>query len=208
MTVQFLGVRLLYWMFFVLSIGCGLMVFLYWKREVIREKYYKIRFPEKVIKVVVHYPGNLYKAYWRLIPDRDDFTIEGKRYTYNDESILKENDFYVQERDKQLIVKIKNGGETKEYILDDKYKIRKRGTIYPEIHFIFNVPVPINFNEVDKSDIKFSSKDMQDFKENHLFEELLTLEGKKNLMILIMVICGLNFLVTVVLLAKSMGWIK
>lgn len=204
LDTTFLGVRYTYWIFFGVSLICGIAVIINYFKENIKEHYYKIRWPEKLIKVIIHYPGNLYKIYWRLIPDRDDFTIDGKSYAYGDQAVLKENDFYVRRDDNKLIVMI----DGKAYFLDDEYNIRRKGNSWPEIHYPFNVPYPINFNLIDKSEIKFSAVDMQDFKNNHLFEELLTLEGKKNLMIFILLICGLNFLVTAFLLAKTMGWLK
>jgi len=201
---SFLGVRVFVWAFFLLSFVCGIIVLLYWQREKIKEKYYKIRWPEKVIKVIIHYPGGLYQSFWRLIPDRDDFSIEGKRYTYSDKTILKENDFYVQNRGGVLIAII----EGKQYNLDDKLKIKAKNKSWPEVHFIDNVPTPINFKEIDKSEIKFSGKDMADFKEARLFEELLTLEGKKNLMIILIILGVGSLLVGIVNLAKNMGWLK
>ena len=208
LNVIFLGVRVVYWLYFLMSLVCGLIALIYWKREKIKETYYKIRFPEKTIKVVIHYPTGLYKVFWRLIPNQKDFSLEGKRYFYNDDAITKENDFYVQTRGNQLIARIRDGETVTEYNLDDKLRIKRHGSVYPEIHFVNNIPTPINFKDMDTTDIKFTATDLKEFKENHLFEELLTLEGKKNLMILIMLIGGLNLLVTLFLLAKNMGWLK
>ena len=49
---------------------------------------------------------------------------------------------------------------------------------------------------------------MADFKEARLFEELLTLEGKKNLMIILIILGIGSLLVGIVNLAKNMGWLK
>lgn len=202
--LSFLGVRYFVWAFFLLSLICGIIAILYWKREAIKEKYYKIRWPEKVIKVIIHYKTGLYKTYWRLIPDRDDFSIEGKRYTYDDDKIIKENDFYVQKKEGKLIAKI----EGFDYILDDKLKIKNKEKIWPEIHFPFNKPLAIDFKDIDDSEIKFTSTDMTDFKEASLFTELLTLEGKKNLMIILIILGVGTLLISLVNLAKTMGWLK
>jgi len=200
----FWGVRGFVWLYFGISLLCGLMVLIYWKREIIKETYYKIRFPEKCIKIIIHYPGSLYRVFWRLIPDRDDFSLDGKRYLYEDDKILRENDFYVQQKDGQLIAKVQN----KSYFLEDKLRIKKKGSVYPEIHYVFNVPYPIDFESIDKGVIEFSSVDVEDFKNNRLFEELLTLEGKKNLMILLLIIGVLTFLLSLVDFAFARGWIK
>ena len=201
---SFLGVRYFIWAFFLLSIICGIIVILYWQREKIKEKYYKIRWPEKVIKLLVFYPTGLYKTYWRLIPDRDDFSIDGKRYIYDDKTILKENDFYIQKRGGSLIAII----EGNQYNLDDKLKIKRKGSVWPELHYIDNISDPINYKEIDKTGIKFSGKDMADFKEASLFTELLTLEGKKNLMIVLIILGVGTLLISLVNLAKTMGWLK
>jgi len=203
-SLSFLGIRYFIWAFFLLSIICGVAAILYWQREKIKEKYYKIRWPEKVIKLLVFYPTGLYKTYWRLIPDRDDFSIDGKRYTYDDKTILKENDFYIQKRGGSLIAII----EGNQYNLDDKLKIKRKGSVWPELHYIDNIPDPINYKEIDKSGIKFSGKDITDFKEASLFTELLTLEGKKNLMIILIILGVGTLLISLVNLAKTMGWLK
>jgi hypothetical protein len=179
-------------------------VLIYWKREIIKEKYYKLRWPERAIKIVIHYPGTIYRVFWRLIPDREDFSLDGKRYLFDDQKILRENDFYVQQKDGQLIAKVEN----KSYFLEDKLRIKKKGTIYPELHYIFNVPYPIDFSSIDKGVIEFTALEVQDFKDNRLFEELLTLEGKKNLMILILMVAIGTFLLTIVDFAFARGWIK
>jgi hypothetical protein len=198
------GVRLFVWLYFLISIVCGMIAIAFWKREVIKETYYKIRFPEKVIKIFIHYPGSLYRVFWRLIPDRDDFSLDGKRYLYEDQKIMRENDFYVYNKDNQMVAK----AQGKEYFLEDKLNIRRKESKYPEIHYIFNVPYPIDFENIDKGSIEFSAQDVQDFEENNLFEELLTLEGKKNLLIMVLVIVGLTFIVSLFNLAKTMGWLK
>jgi hypothetical protein len=218
-AVGFLGVRLLIWIFFGMSVLCGLIVLTYWKREVIKEKYYKIRFPEKVIKIILHYKGTTkFRTFWRLIPDKRDFSLNGKRYLYDDKQILKENDFYIYEKDKMLVARI----EGIEYNLDDKYRINKsRRDNWPEIHYFSDCPFAISFNDYlqtlnqdpkdpknSKAVIMVSAKDYQTLSEGDMWDKLLTLRGEKASFMILMILGIGNLLIGLFTLAKMMGWIK
>jgi len=202
-TSEFLGVRLFIWVYFLISLIGIVSVAIYYYREKIRKKYYEFRFPEKLIKIVMHYKSGQFKEYWRIIPDDFFFTIQGKNYEYQDSCILKQNNFYVYEN-KQKELKVKIDG--KEYDLDSKYKIEKRKSKYPEIHYYYNVSKPVKFEFEDKK-VEFSAKESRDFKENDLFNKLLTLEGEKNLLKFLILIAIGNAGISIFILAKIMEWI-
>lgn len=205
----FLGVRWLIWIFFFVALLCGIGVIIYWKREQIKANYLKWRFPEKVLKVIIHYPSGMYRTFWRLIPDDDQFILDGKTYHFNDRFTEKENDFYIQKKEKFLIVKItESDGTIKEYMLDDRYKIKKKDARFPEVHYFDNVPTPINFRAYDVRGLKFTGQELEEFRKARLFEELLTLEGKKNLMLILIILGVGNLILGLVNLGKLMGWIK
>lgn len=204
-TNTFLGVRVFIWIFLFISIGLFIGVLIYFFREKIKEKYLKIRWPERVIRIIIHHPGSQYfNEYWRLIPDREDFTIGNKTYLYSDPAVIKKNESYAYQ-DKDLL-KIKVWG--KEYILDKNYKIRQRWERWPEIHYIDGVPNPIDFYNIIDSNIKFTSRDLELFKENDLFQKLLTLQGEKAIMVMLIIMTFINLILGVANFAKQMGWLK
>lgn len=200
---RWLGVRIWIWLYLCLSIVLLIVVAIYWYREAIRRTYYQIRFPEKLIKVVVHYKSNYIKEFYRLIPETKEFNLNGMSYQYDDKSVLKDNDFFVRKKEGKLIVKV----EGKEYNINKKLLLIKKWRSYPEVHYYFNVPVPIDF-DLSKKALNFSSKQLQDFKDNDLFAKLLTLDTEKNMLFFILVLGILNAIVSGVILAKIMGWIK
>jgi len=198
----FLGVRIFIWIYFSISLICGLSVIIFWYRERIRKRYYEFRFPEKLLKVVIHYVGNQYKEFWRLIPDDNLFTFESKKYSFSDKTILKDNEFFIKQDNNRNVVII----DGKKYSFEDLKIVRKRKSIYPEVHYFYNNPTPINF-DFEKKDVGFSSKELNDFEENDLFKKLLTLEDEKRLMMLIMILTIVNTIATVFVIAKLMEWI-
>jgi len=198
----FLGVRIFIWIYFSISLIYGLSVIIFWYRERIRKRYYEFRFPEKLLKVVIHYVGNQYKEFWRLIPDDNLFTFESKKYSFSDKTILKDNEFFIKQDNNRNVVII----DGKKYSFEDLKIVRKRKSIYPEVHYFYNNPTPINF-DFEKKDVGFSSKELNDFEENDLFKKLLTLEDEKRLMMLIMILTIVNTIATVFVIAKLMEWI-
>lgn len=206
-NVYWLGVRLLIWLYLLMAVLCVFVVVLYWFREKIRENYYKIRFPEKVIKIVIFYIGGIYREFWRLIPKKDSFIFDGKKYLYSEESIIKDNDFYISadEEDKSRL-KAKIGDKT--YYLDDKLKLHKRGAKYPELHYIDGVPTPIDYRSMDKTTIKFSATDLENFAKNDLWQKLLIMREEIGRFMLLTLLVGFNMLLTLFLVSINMGWIK
>lgn len=88
-SIGWLGIRWWIWIYFFFSILAGLSVLIYFKREQIKGKYYQIRYPEKLLKVYIHYKTGLYNIYWRLIPDKRFYRIEKKKYFYEDKLVIK-----------------------------------------------------------------------------------------------------------------------
>lgn len=194
----FLGVRLWLWLYFAISFLVLIGAFMYWFREWIKFKLYKFRFPEKILRVIIHYKSNQYRTYYRVIPDRNTFVIEGKSYNFDDKNIVKNNDFYVDDN----IIKI----DKKQYKFNEIYGIKARKDSIMEIHYWYNDPSPLQFNFEDNS-IEFNSKQLQDFKENDLFAKLLTLAEEKNMLRLLFIISIINLGAIGFVIAKLMEWI-
>jgi hypothetical protein len=203
LTDKIFSVSIWIWLYFLFSIFAGIFVAIYFFRERIRKKWYELRFPEKLIKIIIHYKSNYFKEYWRLIPDDKKLIIEGKSYNYTDKSVIRSSDAFVK-KDKKDNYYVTILG--KKYNINDKYKLKKRWNKYPEIHYYFNLPLPINFDMSNKK-IEFSSKQMEEMKENDLFAKLLTLDTERRNQILIMIVVIINLLATLLILAKIMKWI-
>ena len=193
--------------------------------EKLKGTFYTIKNPEKVIKVIIHHDNSLFKVYWRLVPNDDIFIIKKEFYLYDKDSVSKEHDFYVAKHKlippsiwivKDLFVKKVDGkqvfklGGMKEYDFYKFFKIKQKGKKHAEIHYMFNVPTPINFNisSEGKPKIEFSSVNLKKFKENDLFEKLLKLKGEMQIMMVLIALLVANLGVSVFLLSKSMGWIE
>ena len=203
-AVGWFNIRWWIWLYFLFSILMGLFIGIYWKREALKRFYYLARFPERIIKVFIHYGTGLYNVYWRLVPEDNIFKINNKVYEYNDSKVLKENDFFADKsKSNKTIIKV----EGNEYEFEKLALIKYKGGKYPEIHYFYNNPKTLDFNLTDK-ELKFTSKEMHDFEKNDLFTKLLTLSQERTTMMILMIICGLNVIISFVMLAKIMGWIK
>lgn len=197
-------IHLIYWLYLIMSIMLCFGVLIYIRREWIKEKYLKIRFPEKVIKIVIHYPGTQwFSVFWRLIPDKPNFILAGKTYLFDDETIIKQNDFYAIKKDDSFKVKV--DGIT--YDLNTNFKVRKRGQPYPELHYIWNVPEPLDF-KLSTEQIEMASTQLDKFINNDLFTKLLTMQGEKSMIMFLMILGAVNLLGTLFVISKLMGWLK
>jgi len=199
--INVFGVRLWIFIMLIMSIILGLGCVAYYFREYIKQFYYRKKFPEKLIKVVIHYKNGQFKNFYRLIPDDNYFMINGLRYCYKHERVIKENDWFAIEKDKEHFVNVQG----KEYKLEDMGIIRRSKTNDDEIHYFFGVPVPIIFNFSNK-DIELSSKELNDFKENDLFAKLLTLETERSLLIFCLLVGIINWVCPVTCASQSASW--
>ena len=203
-VVGWFDIRWWIWLYFAFSVLMGVFIGIYWHREKLKKFYYLARFPERIIKMFIHYETGLYNVYWRLIPDDDIFKINQKIYEFNDKNVLKENNFFADKRkNNKTIIKV----DGNEYNFEDLALIKSKVGKYPEIHYFYNNPKSLDFNLTDE-DLKFSSKQMHDFEQNDLFTKLLTLSQERSTMMILMIISGINTIVSFVILAKIMGWLK
>lgn len=196
-----LGIRGWVWIYFFLSIGMGISVIIYWYRETIKKKYFEIRFPEQLIRIVMHFKAGLFTEYWRLIPKDKYFTIDESNYAYDDKSVIK-TDFIASKKNEKITFNIKG----KEYNFDSTKLIKQKRREYPEIHYYNNCPNPLNFDMSNK-EVKFTSKQLFDFESNDLFTKLLTMDTERNMLVMLFTIAGINLIATVFILAHMMGWI-
>ena len=224
LNTYFLGARIWVWLYFAFIIIVLVLVALYFKREALKGVYYRMRWKERVIKVVIHYTSSIYKIYWRLIPDESVVKVDKKMYLYDERSILhnKESymskpghgakdflivsDYAVVDTDKKGRQTIKIEGE-KEYVLTDIGRIKDKSSQYPEIHYFYNKPEPILWDIAGQKQ-EFSSLSLKEFKENDLFGKLLRMKMERSLLMFLLILGIMNLVMTLFLIAKVMGWLK
>lgn len=227
LTNEVFGVRLWIILYFFFSQVMLVLAVAFWQRERIRKLYYTVRHPEKVIKVIIHYPTGLYRIFWRIIPPDDIFKLEKSMYVYDKLSVKKEDDFFAvqsKDTDSKIIVvrnvfvkEVEKKGKIKEVIrLGDGEEVTfnkfftiapHRGKKYAEIHYIYNNPTPINFN-YSTGKLDFSATALKTFKDNDLVTKLLTLKAERNLMMILMFMVIGNLLLSLFIISKMMGWIQ
>lgn len=223
LTTRLFDIQLWIWLFLLFSWSTIGFAFLYWKREQVRRIYYSLRFPERAIRIIIHFPNNLYRVYWRLVPSKRILEINRKKYVYDKDQVTKDSEIYITNdgKDKPLMYVVQNLftkkdhkgnelikiGDLKPFVFDAKAVLKQKWTKYPEIHYFFNNPFPLQF-DVSKVDIEINSEQLKELQENELFSTLLSLKGQKLMFLLIAVMVGVNMLITIFILAKQMGWIE
>lgn len=200
-----LGVRAWIFFYFIGSFfGCSGII-LYYFREWIKKQYYSVAFPEKLIKIIVHYDSNLFNVYWRLIPDSKILDkIEGKKYHFDIKRLIKPNKLYAIESGKKHKFKI----DDKTYTYEEKAEKRFSRFMYPEIHYFFNNPNPIIYED-KKDKIEISSYDLNELTDADLFGKLLRLAQEERLLMIILIIVILILIlcaVSVFGVGKLVGW--
>ena len=180
----------------IFAFGIGLILYLY--RENIKRLYYGTLYPEKLIKVVIHYSSNQYKIFWRLIPIKNFFILQGMKYYFSDKSVIKDNDFYARENNT-----INVDGKT--YNLQSKTGIKQSRKNFIELHYFYNNPSPIDFDyNKKKIDFNMTSNDLEILHKNDLFVKLLSLQQEKNLMQMLLMGIGINLCMSAFIIAKML----
>jgi len=207
-----LGARLIYWLYLWITLVCAFGVYLWWNREFIRQKYYEIRFPERIILISIIYPGNWIKRFYRLIPNRDTFSFGGEEYLYNDAAILKNNNWYTTtDKKDKLIARIPDlsGAGEKEYFIDDYLKLKKKGRSYPELWFKDGCPFPIDFQKSEQvSGLKINTQGLSKLHNSTTINQIYSSIAESGIIIVVLILTALGFLINLAVFSKLMGWLK
>lgn len=192
------GVRIWVWLIFLIGIGIGTGAIVYYFRERLLGKYYQIRYPEKAFKAVIHYPGGLYKEYWRLIPKDQTLDIDNLPYRFNREKLeIKDGDTILDSL----------GSDDEKYITNFKRRIQNRSNKFQELHYFYNNMEPLEFKNTG-IDASMTSDQWSKFVKNDLLGKLLTLNQQGTLILLILLMSAGSFLLSAFLVAKQMGWLN
>jgi hypothetical protein len=176
-------------------------IVLFFLRERIRGTYYRLRWPERVIKVFIHYPpSKFYKVFWRLIPRKGEFDIN-QIYRYDENRVIKEEEYLGEEREGDYFIKVKG----REYKIDIRQIIGKRGG-WPEIHYNFNVPEPLDYSNYQvKEGFMLSGSKIKDLVKSDLWEKALNLAGQNALIAVCIILGVINLFISIVIASKVMG---
>lgn len=210
------GVRLFYWMYLPLSLLILGVVIAYWQREKLLKVWYSLRFPERLIKVNIIYPGNYIRHFWRLIPKTNTFDFGEETYQYSEPSILKQNDWYATKKeDGRLILRIKDN----EYYLDDLLGIKNRWDQWPEIYYIDGCPFPVDWGKTAAPEITatnekgeqttkkvhFNATDYKKFKQTKIITDLFASMENSGLMLALVILAVLILILVGVGLMNDAG---
>ena len=88
MTYVF-GVRIVFWIPFLLSMLIFFMSIYFLLENRIRGFFYNTFKKEKAIKVVLHYATSCYTYHWNLLPKNNQYLIDGKTYIHDDKSMIR-----------------------------------------------------------------------------------------------------------------------
>jgi hypothetical protein len=203
----FLGARLYYWFYLLITILGLLIVIAYTQRHVIKRKFYEIRFPEKLIIVSIIYPGNMIRDFPILVPTSKSFELEGQKYLFNSKSILKNNFWFVREEGDKLKVMI----EDKEYNVVLKKSLKYRWHQWPRIYYREGCPWPIdwsikpNLKDGKGNELNYTAQDLKAFSdEKTLMQIYKELEGN-GLLVFILILVIVSIIISGVVALKLFG---
>jgi hypothetical protein len=182
------------------------------------------KFPHKIIRIIVRYPANKYDTIFRLLPDSRRLNIDDGEYYMTENDLSKNKDLFdkmvYRTSDKKIAfnyepelkllkgTKLETQKHRKTYYIDESMITRQKDDDkMPTLEYWFNSPSPILFN-FDASEIQLTSKQLKEYKENDLVSKLLRLNDEKMMFMLLMIITGINLIVTIFILSKIMGWTK
>lgn len=187
MDTYFLGARLFYWLYLLLTLAFGGGVVAYWMRERIIRKVLTTFQPEKLIKIGMIYPNGWIRRFYRLIPTNRFYMLDGGAYNYNDSAVLKNSEAFAL-ADKDDSTRLKFVFEGKEYYYDDQRKLKQRFERYPEIFYRYGKPWPLDMTtepqpepaSQDKDGVKvrditkYNASDLEKLIKSTMVNQLLT----------------------------------
>ena len=148
----------------------------------------------------MHFESNKYRVYYRLIPDENFFSVDSKRYLYDKTHIINKSD--------NLIVNEKLIIDNIQYKFDKLTGINRIRSKIMEIHYFYNNPIPINYNnEKGIASENLSATEFAKLYENDLFIKLLTIDDEKKLLTMVMMLVIGNIVVTTIVILKLFHFI-
>lgn len=202
MFFRYYNVMLWIWFLLVFTFFgvSGVIVWIF--RYSIQARYWEFRWPEKVVKVIIHYPNRSYTEHVRLIPEKDTFNILDKEYLWSEENVISASDQF------QTGLKLVVNGIDYEY--DTTKLITKKRSRHPQIHYFYNNPDPIMYDTTQHK-IRTTAKELGEFHENQLVAQFLMVEEVTKLVMIMLIALGIIGIIMVAALygiGLLNGWWK
>ena len=215
---KFLSVRLWIWLYMLFGILVLGIVALMVYKEKIKSKYYKLRFPEQTIRIVIHYTGALYKEFYRIIPTDKIIKLKDVAYFYDEKVLNRHSEIFAEKEQDKYVFTL----DGKKYEYDNLTSVRQKDRQYPELHYFYNNPNPMSFNqeliqnqtkitpiEKGKNPIPvMTGKQLKEFETQDFFNKLLNLREQKGLMLMLLLLTVINMLISGLIALKIFDIIK
>jgi hypothetical protein len=202
-----LGARLIYWLYLAMTLLFAGGVVLYVAREWLLKKFYSVKSPEKLIKCVVVYPGKWIRNFYRLIPDSGFNSLPGGAYNYTEKAVYRNRDIFAYNNQGGLKVDLDN----MPYFLKLEKAYKKRFEPWPEIHYIYGNPLPVDYDMAIKKDespaILFNSSDLERLKKSTILTQIYNAMSGANLLAVAIILLIILLILNAVGLANSAGLI-
>lgn len=195
------------------------IAFLYWGKIVrwLSKTIYSIKFPHRLIEIIIRFPGNKFDKIYRLLPDEKRLGIGTGEYFFTEQNLSKHGqmldklvwrdkskklhfhytpDFNGLIRDNMTKEEIKtyNAKPIDSYFISEEMLTKDKELKVPTVEYWFNCPNPIVFDFTHKQ-INLTSKQLKEYKENDLVKKLLRLSQEEMKMILIIILIGVAIIV-------------
>lgn len=202
LTYRIIGIQLWLWLFLFAVIFGFIIIMCIVFRKSIQRTMYKTFYPEKVLKILIHYPQGYFNDFYRLIPKDKEFLIDGNRYKYDDDYIKKHKEIFVNMNADQETGNFEIKGN--KYNIDLRKINKKKWNSIPEIHYFYNVSEPIQFN-INNKKLELSANQSKELKDNDLFSKLLSLKEEKMEHLLLIILVILNIILSIIIMLKQFG---
>jgi hypothetical protein len=175
-----------------------------------------IKYPHKVMRIIIRYPANQFEEVFRLLPDEKRINLSSGEYFF-EQTFLNKNkellDKLVYKTNEKKIAFThtginKNGKEVKnEYYINENFLNKSKDVKMPTIEYWFGCPEPIEFN-FEKNKVTITAKQLETYKKSDLISKLFRLNEEKMMFMLIIILVAINLLISFVIFAKLQEWIK
>ena len=197
------SVHMWIYLFIIASMLMLAGVMLYVFREWFNLKWLELTKPHKLLKILIHYPGGMVTKHYRPIPLRHKFEMGSENYYFDKAAIAK---YQLQDPDlEHEHFKFIVDGKAYEY--ESSLRIKYRWDSYPELHYFYGNPYPVNWSQSYEAG-KLNSVEDSDMDASNLFTKLLTYSETKQTLEILMILIGICLLITIVNSLKLFNVIK
>jgi len=202
-SIMWGGIHLWVIAFCVLAMCMLFGVLIYVFKEWINFQILKLTKPQKLIKIVMHYPGMMFGIFWRTIPLKNKFKIGDEKYYFNKAALTRQQLQNMTDAEHQEFKFIIGG---KPYNYQPQFRIKYRWSQFPEIHYIYGCPDPISW-QIKPGATNLSALEDARLEDSDLFMQLIAAEMVEKLMPIIMILLIIIIAGVLALIGKAFNLI-